>query len=181
MQVLIVFASATGRTQRMAEACAGGVTEAGAEVVLRSAADATTEELLSADAVMLGSGIHMGGIESSMSAFLERTSALWMQGRLVGKLGAAFVSGGMGARGGAELTLLSMLATLAEHGMLLIPMHNRLEGFAQAGCHWGPVAWTSPRDGTVGPTADHLSAARAHGRFVAECGARWLRGDSATL
>ena len=165
----------------MAEACAEGVRDAGAEAVLRSAADATNEELESADAVMLGSGVHMGGIESSMSAFLERTSALWMQGKLVGKLGAAFASGGMGARGGGELTLLSMLATLAEHGMLLIPMHNRLEGFGQAGCHWGPVAWTSPRDGTVGPTADHLSAARAHGRFVAECGARWLRGDSATL
>ena len=178
MQVLIVFASATGRTQLMAEACAEGAAEAGGDVVLRSAADATDEDLLSADVVILGSGIHMGGIESSMSVFLERTSALWMQGKLVAKVGAAFVSGGMGARGGAELTLLSMLATLAEHGMLLVPMHNRLEGFGQAGCHWGPVAWTSPRDGAVGPTAEHLTAARAHGRFVAECGARWLRGAS---
>jgi NAD(P)H dehydrogenase (quinone) len=178
MQVLIVFASATGRTKLMAEACAEGVRDAGAEAVLRSAAEATNDELLSADAVMLGSGIHMAGVEASMSGFLERTSVLWLQGKLVGKLGAAFASSGMGARGGGELVLLSMLATLAEHGMLLVPMHNRLEGIQQAGCHRGPVAWTAPREGTAGPTSEHLSAARAHGRFVAECGARWLRGSS---
>jgi NAD(P)H dehydrogenase (quinone) len=176
MQILIVFASATGRTRRMAEACAEGVREAGGEAVLRSAEDATSEEVEAADAIVLGSGVHMGGIASSMSAFLERTSPLWMQGKLVGKLGAAFVSAGMGGRGGAELTLLAMLSTLAEHGMLLVPMHNRLAEFAQAGCHWGPVAWTNPRGGVVGPTAGHLVAVRAHGRFVAECTERWLRG-----
>ena len=162
----------------MAEACAEGVRAAGAEAVLRGAADATIEEVESADAIVLGSGVHMGGIESSMSAFLEKTSPMWLQGKLVGKLGAAFVSAGYGARGGAELTLLAMLSTLAEHGLLLVPMHNRLEGFAQAGCHWGPVAWTSPRAGVVGPTQEHLNAARAHGRYVAECTDRWLRGAS---
>ena len=107
-----------------------------------------------------------------MRAFFERVSHLWMQGTLVGKLGAAFVSAGAGARGGAELTLISLLANLAEHGMLLVPMHNRLEGFASAGCHWGPVAWTNPRSGKAGPTEDHLTACRAHGRWVAECVAR---------
>jgi NAD(P)H dehydrogenase (quinone) len=178
MRVLIVFASATGRTKRMAEAYAEGVRAAGEEAVLRSAAEATAEEVEAADAIVLGSGVHMGGIESAMSVFLENTSALWMQGKLVGKLGAAFASAGMGARGGAELTLLSMLSTLAEHGMLLVPMHNRIEGFAQAGCHWGPVAWTTPRDGAAGPTPEHLLAARDHGRFIVECGQRWLRGAS---
>ena len=180
MQVLIVYASATGRTQRMAEAYAEGARDAGAEALLRSAADATADELQAADAIVLGSGVHMGGIESSMAAFLEMTSPLWLQGKLTGKLGAAFATAGMGARGGGELTLLAMLSTLAEHGMLLVPMHNRLAGFSEAGFHWGPVAWTSPRAGEVGPTQEHLSAARAHGRYVAECGQRWLRGERAS-
>ncbi len=178
MQVLIVFASATGRTKRMAEAFAEGVVEAGAEAVLRSADDATMDEVASADAIVLGSGVHMGGMESSMRAFLERTSPMWMKGEFVGKLGAAFASAGMGARGGTELTLLSMLSTLAEHGMLLVPMHNRLEGYGEAGCQWGPVAWTSSRGGQLGPTPEHLSAARSHGRWVAECTRRWLAGAS---
>src|SRR5262245_41081116 len=176
MKVLVVVASATGRTQRMAEELAAGAREAGAEVVVRAASDAGDEHLLAADAVVLGSGVHMGGMQSAMRAFLERTSPLWMQGALRGKLGAAFVSGGQGGQGGAELTLVALLASLAEHGMLLVPMHNRLDGFREGGSHWGPLAWTNPRRGEAGPTADHLRAARAHGRHVAECAARWLAG-----
>ncbi len=176
MRILVVVASQSGRTRRMAEAVAEGAREAGAEVDLLSSEEALPEQAQAADAVILGSGVHMGGMEASMRAFLERTSPLWLAGGLSGKLGAAFVTSGFGGRGGAELALLSLLATLAEHGMLLVPMPNRLAGFSQAGCHWGPVAWTSPRNGTPGPTPDHLEAARAHGRHVASCTERWLRG-----
>jgi NAD(P)H dehydrogenase (quinone) len=176
VQVLIVVASQTGRTARMAEAVAAGARAAGAEVVVRRAEEAQEADLVAADAVILGSGVHMAGVESSMAVFLERTAPAWLAGRGIGKLGAAFVSGGSGGRGGAELVLVSMLATLAEHGMLLVPMHNRLDGFGAGGCHWGPVAWTTPRARVPGPTDEHLAAARAHGRWVAECAARWLAG-----
>lgn len=176
MRILIVVASQTGRTARMAEAVAEGARDAGAEVSLERAENARADDLVEADAVVLGSGVHMGGIESSMRRFLEASSPLWLQGRLIGKVGAAFASAGMGARGGAELALLSMLATLAEHGMLLVPMPNRLAAFEAGGCHWGPVAWTSPRERVPGPTAEHLEAAHAHGRHVASCTARWLAG-----
>ncbi len=179
MRILIVVASRTGRTARLAEAVEAGAREAGASVERVDADAAGPEQLEAADAVVLGSGVHMGGVEAPMRSFLERTAPLWMAGRLVGKLGAAFASAGAGGRGGAELALLSMLATLAEHGMLLVPMHNRLDGFAAAGCHWGPVAWTNPRGGEAGPTERHLRAARAHGRWVAECTARWLAGGGA--
>ncbi len=178
MKVVVVVASSGGHTRRMADAVAEGASEAGAQVSILATEEASEEDLLTADALILGSGVHMGGMESSMSAFFERMAPLWLQGRMVGKLGGAFATAGEGERGGTELTLISLLANLAEHGMLLVPMHNRLEGFAQAGCHWGPVAWTSPRAGAVGPTDEHLRAARAHGHFVAECGARWLRGAS---
>ena len=176
MKVLVVVASASGRTRRVAEEVAAGAREAGAEVELCSAQDAGEPELLAADAVILGSGVHMGGMQSAMRGFFERTAPLWMQGKLRGKLGAAFVTGGLGGRGGAELTLISLLACLAEHGMLLVPMHNRMDGFREGGCHWGPIAWTNPREGEAGPTADHLRAARSHGRHVAECARRWLAG-----
>jgi NAD(P)H dehydrogenase (quinone) len=178
MRVLVVVASSTGRTLRLAEAVAEGAREAGAEVVLRRAEEATPEDLLAADAIMLGSGIHMGGIASSMRAFFERCAPLWLEGKLAGKLGAAFVSAGLGARGGAELALLSLLANLAEHGCLLVAMHNRLPGFRGGGMHWGPVAWTTPRKGEAGPTPRHLEAARGHGLYVAQCAQRWLRGSA---
>ena len=175
-RILIVVASSTGRTARMAEAVAEGAREAEAEVVLRPAERASNDDLVAADGVILGSGVHMGGIAASMRAFIERAAPLWLEGRLIGKTGAAFVTAGLGARGGGELALLTLLANLAEQGMILIPMPNRLAGFRDAGCHWGPVAWTNPRDGRPGPTLVHLEAARAHGRYVTECTARWLRG-----
>jgi len=176
MKVLVAVASETGRTLRLAEEVAAGARDAGAEVALRMAEDVEDRHLLDADAIVLGSGVHMGGMEASMKRLLERTSPLWLQGRLIGKLGAAFASAGLGGRGGAELTLIGLLSALAEHGILLVPMHNRIEGFAKGGCHWGPVAWTNPRRGEAGPSQDHLRAARAHGRHVAECARRWLRG-----
>jgi NAD(P)H dehydrogenase (quinone) len=175
-RILVVVASATGRTARMAEAVAEGAQEARAEVLLRPAERATNDDLVAADGVILGSGVHMGGIAASMRAFIEGAAPLWLEGRLIGKTGAAFVTAGLGARGGGELALLTLLANLAEHGMILVPMHNRLAGFRDAGCHWGPVAWTNPREGHAGPTPRHLEAARAHGRHVAECTARWMRG-----
>jgi NAD(P)H dehydrogenase (quinone) len=173
VKILVVVASQTGRTARLADAFAEGARAAAAEVRVLRAEDAGPEQVDDLDALALGSGVHMGGIESSMRQFFERLAPVWMQGRLIGKLGAAFVSAGAGARGGGELALISLLANLAEHGMLLVPMHSRLEGFASAGCHWGPVAWTNPRSGKAGPTEAHLEACRAHGRWVAECAARW--------
>ena len=179
MKVLVVVASDSGRTWRMAEAFAEGAREAGAEAELVPARDAEPEQVRAADALVLGSGVHMAGPESSMRAFMERLAPLWMQGALIGKVGAAFASAGNGGRGGAELTLISLWANLAEHGLLLVPMHNRLPHYSQAGSHWGPVAWTNPRKGEAGPTAAHLEAARAHGRHVAECALRWTRGKPA--
>lgn len=182
MKMLIVVASTTGRTRLMADAVAEGARDAGAQVLLRNADEAQEADLVEADAIVLGSGVHMGGVQSSMSAFFERMAPLWLQGKLVGKLGAAFASAGEGERGGAELTLLALLANLAEHGLLLVPMHNRLQDFRAGGSHWGPMARTNPRRAEVeeepGPTEPQLRAARSHGGWVAECTARWLAGSA---
>jgi NAD(P)H dehydrogenase (quinone) len=177
VKILVVFASETGRTQRVAEAVAEGAREGGAEVDLVPAADATDAALLEADAIALGSAVHMGSLASSMAAFFERTVPLWVQGALHGKLGAAFVTASKGGRGGGELALLALHAFLAEHGLLLATLPNRLEGFRESGCHWGTLVETHPPEGPPGPTEAQLAAARAQGRYLAECTARWA-GDA---
>lgn len=177
VELLIVVASSTGRTRRLAEAAAEGARAAGASVTLRSAEEATADELRTAQALLLASAVHMGGIASSMRAFFERMSPLWLQGELVGRIGAALVSAGEGGRGGGELALVSLLANLAEHGLLLVPLHNRIDGFRRAGSHWGVLAQTNAGRGSPpGPTEDDLRAARAQGRWLAECAQRWQRG-----
>jgi len=179
MRILIVVASQTGRTWRLGEAFAEGARAVGAAAELVRAESATAAQALAADALVLGSGVHMAGMESTMRAFCERLAPLWLTGALIGKVGAAFASAGNGGRGGGELTLISLLANLAEHGLLLVPMHNRLPQYLEAGCHWGLLAWTNPRAGEAGPTPAHLEAARGHGEHVARTAERWLRGASA--
>jgi NAD(P)H dehydrogenase (quinone) len=153
VKLLVVVASVTGRTRRMAEAAAEGAREAGAEVLVRRPEEAQEADLLEADAVLLASAVHMGGIASSMRAFCERMTHLWLQGRLVGKLGAALVSAGDGERGGGELALLSLLANLAEHGMLLVPMHNRGRARADPGAARGRAVPRALAGGVRGPLA----------------------------
>jgi len=165
----------------MAEAVAEGARVAGAQVLLREPQDTQDADLLDADAIVLGSGVHMGGVASSMVTLFERVAPLWLAGRLRGKVGAAFVSAGEGERGGGELALLALLAWLAENGILLVPMHNRAPGFRDAGCHWGPLARTNPKGGEPGPTEAQLGACRAHGQHVAECATRWLAGTTARV
>jgi len=179
VKVRVVVASATGRTRRMGEALVAGAKEAGADAALCSAEQAGEAELLEADALVLGCGVHMGGLPSAMTAFFERTAGLWVRGELIGRLGGAFVSAGEGDGGGAELALLALHAYLAENGLLIVPMHNRLEGFRGSGSHWGPIARSNPRlRSAPGPVERDLAACRAHGRFVAECTARWLAGQA---
>jgi NAD(P)H dehydrogenase (quinone) len=179
VKIAIVVASATGRTRRLAEAFAEGVAAEGGEALMLEAEAAGVEDLRDADALVLGCGVHMSGVPSAMRGFLERLAPQWMSGALVGRLGAAFVSAGAGARGGGELALIELHAALAQHGLLLVSMPNRTKGFSSGGSHWGPVAWTHPRSGEAGPTAGHLEAARGHGRHVARSTARWLRGAQA--
>ena len=178
MKLAVVYASDTGRTQTVAEALAEGALESGAEVELVAAAHATEETLLAADAIALGSAVHMGSLASSMASFFERTVTGWMQGTLQGRLGGAFVTAGKGGRGGGELALLALHAFLAEHGALLVTLPNRLDGFRESGSPWGTLVETHPFEGPPGPTARQLDAARAQGRHLAECTRRWLAGAS---
>ena len=118
----------------------------------------------------------MGGIETSMRQFFERTASLWLGGRLTGKMGAALVSAGLGGRGGGELALLALHSFLAEHGSILVSMPRGLSGFNVAGSQWGPIAETGTLLGPEDASDDRLAAAHAHGGHVARCTRRWLRG-----
>jgi NAD(P)H dehydrogenase (quinone) len=179
VKIVVVVASATGRTRKLAHAFVEGAESEGASVELLDAESAEGASLEQAHAIVLGCGVHMSGVPSPMRGFLERLAPQWMSGRLAGRLGAAFVTSGAGARGGGELALVELHAALAQHGLLLVSMPSRTKGFSSGGSHWGPVAWTNPRQGEAGPTAGHLEAARGHGRHVAKCTARWVRGAAA--
>ena len=118
----------------MAEAIAAGVqTVTGAEARLMLADTATEDEIVACDALIIGSPVHMSCLDWRVKKFIDQVCGpLWMMDRMVGKVGAAFASGGSygNAGGSCEGTLLAMLTNLAEMGMILV-VHPHNDG---AGC-----------------------------------------------
>lgn len=171
MHALVAFASETTHTRTAAESLIEGLGEGGVPAQWCDVAELAPEAVVEADVLVLGTPVHMAGTSASMRAFFERTAPQWLAGQLSGKLGAAFVTAGLGGRGGAELTLISLHAFLAAHGFLLVPMPRGLPGFSEAGCHWGPIVETGLGAGTIREAA--REALRAHGRHIAATAARW--------
>jgi NAD(P)H dehydrogenase (quinone) len=161
-----------GPIDRLAHAVREGASSVdGASVVLHTAQQASVDQMVAADAIILGSP-NWHGMTADLKSVIDQTGAIWEQGRLVGKVGAAFTSGWSRA-GGQEITLLTLLHSLLAHGMLIVglPWSKRM---VKSGSYYGPTA-------TGGPTADDLAQAQALGRRVARY-AVWLqRGRGAEV
>jgi NAD(P)H dehydrogenase (quinone) len=123
----------------MAAEIAEGAREAGCEVELRTPEGTSLEEVARADALILGSPSHYGGVSSRMKAFMDRTYEL--HGRLDGKVGATFTTS-RHVGGGNETTLLGVHMFFLIHGMIV-------QGDPKA-AHYGPfVIQVSPEDPPV--------------------------------
>ena len=73
-KILIVYHSQSGNTKKMAEAVAKGAQSIeGVEVILKKAADATLEDLLSADGLAVGTPENFGYMSGMVKDFFDRT------------------------------------------------------------------------------------------------------------
>ncbi len=73
-KILIVYHSQTGKTEKMAQAVAEGAKSIeGVDVVLKKAADATLEDLLTADGLALGTPENFGYMSGMVKDFFDRT------------------------------------------------------------------------------------------------------------
>ena len=103
----------------LATAAAEGVDASGsAQAVSKSIFEATTEDLLEADGVLLGSP-NWSGLTGSMKSWLDEQGDLWEEGSLAGKPGAAFTSG-WGRHSGLEMTLLQLVHWMLACGMVVV-------------------------------------------------------------
>jgi NAD(P)H dehydrogenase (quinone) len=160
-----------GPIDRLARAIGdGALSVADTQVLLHRPPQVTVDQMVAADAIILGSP-NWHGMTADLKSVVDLTGAIWEQGKLVGKVGAAFTSG-WSRSGGQEFTLLTLLHTLLAHGMLIVglPWSKRM---VKSGSYYGPTA-------VGGPTEDDLAQARALGRRVAHY-ASWLaagRGEA---
>ncbi|MEW5912117.1 MAG: flavodoxin domain-containing protein [Thermodesulfobacteriota bacterium] len=177
-KVLIVYASDYGSTKKMAETLAEGVKSVqGCQAVLKTAEEATAEDVTGADALVLGSPVHMGSMHWKMKKFIDTVcGGLWMGDRINGKVGGVFACGsGYGsAGGGCELTMLAMLNNLAELGLILVPLPKNSPGYVKGGLQWGPYGRAhnedlSPIEG--GLPQERAVACHQHGMNIARVAA----------
>jgi len=116
-KVLVVYDSKSGNTKKAAVLVAEGVKSVGGmNCVLRKVDDASLDDLLDADGIIIGSPTYYGTMSGKMKQLLDESVEL--HGRLEGKVGAAFTSSG-GTASGAETTILSILEALLIHGMIV--------------------------------------------------------------
>ena len=113
--VLVVYYSATGHTRAMAEAVAKGARSAeGVAVKLLSVSEAKVDDVLAADAVIVGSPVYKANVAPPLQEFINSWPI--KDNALRDKLGAAFVTAS-GISAGEELVQMDII-----HSMLVCQM-----------------------------------------------------------
>jgi NAD(P)H dehydrogenase (quinone) len=175
-EILIVYTSLFGNTQKLADSIAEGAQAVSETIVtVRTADEATLDEVRRCDALILGSPVHMGMLDWRIKKFIDsHVYQLWLVDELVGKVAGAFATGGGygNAGSGCELTQIAMLGSLAECGMILVPFPKSAPGSEITGSRWGPYARSGgPRMEPVGIAEATLEGGRQYGASVARVAA----------
>jgi len=190
-KVLVLYYSAYGHIEAMANAVAEGARDAGATVDIKrvpelvppevakashykldqAAPVASINDLADYDAIVIGAGTRFGRIASQMANFLDQAGGLWARGALHGKVGGAFTSTAT-QHGGQETTLFSIITNLLHFGMVVVGLNYGFAGQMKldevtGGSPYGATTITGG-DGSRQPSANELEGARYQGKVIAE-------------
>lgn len=190
-KVLVLYYSSYGHIERMADAVAEGVRQAGADAVIKRVPElvpedvarkshfkldqkapvATVAELADYDAIIIGVPTRFGNMAAQMKNFLDQAGGLWAQGKLIGKVGSVFTSSNT-QHGGQESTILTTHVVLLHLGMVIVGLPYSFAGqMDMAGITGGSPYGASTiggADGSRQPSDNELAGARFQGRHVAE-------------
>lgn len=190
-KVLVLYYSAYGHIETMAQSVAVGAREVGASVDIRrvpelvsaevskqahfkldqAAPIASIDELPRYDAIIVGAGTRFGRIPSQMASFLDQAGGLWATGALHGRVGGAFTSSAT-QHGGQETTLFSIITNLLHFGMVVVGLDYGHAGQMTldeitGGSPYG-ASTIAGGDGARQPTENETAGARYQGRRIAE-------------
>jgi NAD(P)H dehydrogenase (quinone) len=190
-KVLVLYYSAYGHIEAMANAVAEGARETGATVDIKrvpelvpdavakaahykldqAAPIAKIDDLADYDAIIVGTGTRFGRMSSQMANFLDQAGGLWAKGALNGKVGGAFSSSAT-QHGGQETTLFSIITNLLHFGLTIVGLNYGFAGQmgvkeVSGGSPYGATTITDG-DGSRLPSANELAGARYQGKAIAE-------------
>jgi len=135
---LVVYYSRSGNTRQMAETIADAMNNGGVATKCKSVEDTTVDDLMAADAIIVGSPTYYGHMAAPITKLFD--DSVSKHGKLDGKIGSAF-SSSANIGGGNETTILNIIHTLLIHGMIV-------QGDPQ-GDHYGPVSIGKPDDRVI--------------------------------
>ena len=187
VNILIVYYSRNGSTEKMAKQIARGIESiTDAEAILRTVPEisvvcdqtedsipkagapyVTLDDLKSCDGLALGSPTHFGNMAGALKHFIDQTTEIWFPGTLSGKPAGVFTSTSS-MHGGQESTLLSMMLPLMHHGMLIMSIPSNeiaLKETSTGGTPYGPSHLSSSSNDL---TADEKTVCRALGIRLAK-------------
>jgi NAD(P)H dehydrogenase (quinone) len=200
-KVLILYYSAYGHIEKMAEAVAEGARAVpGTEVTVKRVPElvpeeiakksgmkldqpapiATVDELADYDAIIFGTPTRFGNMCAQMRNFLDQTGGHWMKGTLVGKVGSVFTSTAT-QHGGQETTITSFHSTLLHQGMIIVGLPYTFPGLTNmdeitGGSPYG-ASTLAKGDGSRQPSPNELDGARYQGKHVAQITAKLARNQ----
>ena len=194
-KILVLYYSSYGHIETMANAVAEGARSTAAQVDVKRVPElvpdevarashykldqpapiAKPAELVNYDAIIVGTGTRYGRMTSQMANFWDQTGGLWAQGKLIGKVGAAFTSTAS-QHGGQETTLISIHINLLHQGMVIVGLPYSFQGQLKldevtGGTPYGATT-IAAGDGSRRVSANELEGARFLGRHVAEITAK---------
>jgi NAD(P)H dehydrogenase (quinone) len=93
MQILILYYSKTGNTEKLARAIAEGVEQIqGAQAVLKSTTEVSKEDFLASQGVIAGSPVYFGILAADLKRVFDEFIST--RKKMEGKVGAAFATSG---------------------------------------------------------------------------------------
>jgi NAD(P)H dehydrogenase (quinone) len=167
VKVLIAYHSVTGNTEKMAQSVTEGANSIRGTVgVLKRTSDVTTDDLLSSDAVVVGSPVYFGNVSGEVKNFFDNWMlkfGVFREFKMRNKVGGAFVTGAS-ISNGKETTMQAI------HTAMLINQMSVVGG--------GGAFGASATTGADSPGVDEKAkeVARALGKRVAEFAAVAKRG-----
>lgn len=194
-KILVLYYSSYGHIEKMAQAAAEGVRQAGAEAVVKRVPELVPEEvarksgmkldqpapiadpneLADYDGVLFGTPTRYGSMAAQMRNFLDQTGRLWLQGKLIGKAAGVFASTST-QHGGQETTITSFHTTLLHLGYVIVGLPYSAQGQMRmdeitGGSPYGATT-IAGGDNSRQPSENELELVRFQGRHLAEIAAR---------
>ena len=154
MQVLVMYYSSSGNTQKLAEEVAKGVREVNdVTCVLKPVSDVTENDFLSSEGIIAGSPVYFGTMAAELKALFDKFVVI--RSKMGDKVGAAFATSG-DVSGGKETTIMSIIQAMLINGMIIAGDPLDATGHYGTSCVGAPDGQTARNAAKLGKRVAQL-------------------------